>query len=206
MELSFRADESARPKREAELLAAATRVFYERGYVDASVQDVADELGLLKGSLYHYIRTKEDLLYRVLEQVHGEVQQILDEVAAVPDLPPLERIRLYIKRQVLYTLDNLERNKVYYHDMAHLGEARRAEIFARRADHSRFIRGLVLEAQARGEVDPDLDPSLTGNCIFAAIIWTHSWYRPDGRTSRQEIASVCARYAISGLVGFALEA
>src|SRR5690242_13433489 len=45
-------------KRDREVLDTAARVFYERGYSDASVQDVADELGILKGSLYHYIKTK----------------------------------------------------------------------------------------------------------------------------------------------------
>jgi AcrR family transcriptional regulator len=201
MALSFHADDPVRPRRDAEVLAAATRVFYERGYADASVQDVADELGILKGSLYHYIRTKEDLLYRVLEQVHREVQQILDEVAAVTDLPPLARVELYVRRQVLYALSNLERNTVYYHDIGHLSEGRRAEIVARRADHSRFIRRLLAEAQARGEIDPELDVSLTSNCIFGTIIWPYRWYRPDGRASRQEIVELCTRFAIGGLLG-----
>ncbi len=53
----------------------------ERGYADASVQDIADELGILKGSLYHYIDTKEDLLFRLLSETHDDVHGILDEVA-----------------------------------------------------------------------------------------------------------------------------
>src|SRR3954462_14482671 len=67
-------------RRDDEVLAAAARVFYEHGYADASVQDVAEELGILKGSLYHYISTKEDLLFRLLSETHGDVSRILDEV------------------------------------------------------------------------------------------------------------------------------
>ena len=74
-------------------MAAAAKVFYERGYSAATVQDIADELGILKGSLYHYIKTKEDLLFRVFEQVHKEVEAILEEVLAVEGVDPLERIR-----------------------------------------------------------------------------------------------------------------
>ena len=190
-----------RPRRDAEVLAAAAEVFYERGYADATVQDVARALGILKGSLYHYIETKEDLLYRLLEQVHGEVQQVLDEVAAIKGLSPLERIGLYVRRQVHYNLDNLERISVYYHDIDHLSESRRAEIIAKRRDHNHFISGLVRAAQQRGEVDPTVSPSLTSNCIFGTIIWPYRWYRPDGRIQRDEIADVCARYAIGGLLG-----
>src|ERR1700744_339601 len=70
-------------RREREVLDAATKVFSSRGYADASVQDIADELGILKGSLYHYIDSKEDLLFRLLEETHDEVQTIMDEVAAM---------------------------------------------------------------------------------------------------------------------------
>src|SRR4051812_4368664 len=96
-------------RRDEEVLDAAARVFARRGYADASVQDVADELGILKGSLYHYIRAKEDLLFWLLEAVHGDVQQILAEVAAEEGLAPPDRIALYVQRQVQYNLDNLER-------------------------------------------------------------------------------------------------
>ena len=71
----------ARRKRDEEVVAAAAKVFYERGYSAATVQDIADELGILKGSLYHYIKTKEDLLFRIFEEVHKEVEAILEEVA-----------------------------------------------------------------------------------------------------------------------------
>ena len=88
-------------KRDREVLDAAARVFYERGYSDASVQDVADELGILKGSLYHYISSKEDLLFRLLDGTHAEVSRILDEVSAL-DLPPLERLHEYVRLQVAF--------------------------------------------------------------------------------------------------------
>src|ERR1700742_1891186 len=96
-------------RRDEEVLDAAARVFARRGYADASVQDVADELGILKGSLYHYIRAKEDLLFWLLEAVHADLQQILDEVAAEEGLEPRDRIALYVQRNVAYNLDNLER-------------------------------------------------------------------------------------------------
>src|SRR3954452_4352623 len=98
------------PKRRfEEVLDAAARVFARRGYADASVQDVADELGILKGSLYHYIRAKEDLLFWLLEAVHGDVQAILDEVAAEEELGSLDRIALYVQRLVQFILELFER-------------------------------------------------------------------------------------------------
>ena len=188
-------------KRDDEVLAAATRVFARRGYAEASVQDVADELGILKGSLYHYIRTKEDLLFWLLEEAHRGVDGILEEVAAAEGLGPLERIELYVRRQVLYNLDNLERISIYYHDIERLSPDRLETIVARRHDHERFITALIREAQQQGLADSSLDARLVSNCLFATIIWTYRWYKPDGRISRQVVADQCAKFALRGIVG-----
>src|ERR1044072_692841 len=92
---------ATKKERDDEVLDAAARVFARRGYADASVQDVADELGILKGSLYHYIKMKEDLLFWLLEAVHADVEVILEDVSQAEGLGPLERIELYVRRQVL---------------------------------------------------------------------------------------------------------
>jgi AcrR family transcriptional regulator len=191
---------NAPKKRDREVLDAAARVFYERGYADASVQDVADELGILKGSLYHYIKTKEDLLFRLLEETHDEIFQVLEEVAAVEGLDPLARLELYVRRQVEYNIDNLLRVSVYYHDLDRLSVERRKRIVSRRREHEQYVRALIEEAQANGQADPDVDATTLGRCIFATIIWTYRWYR-EGRDDREQVASVCSRFAIRGIVG-----
>jgi len=63
-----------------EIIAAAAKVFQTKGYHAATVQDIADAVGILKGSLYHYIKMKEDLLFWLLEAVHGDVEVILEDV------------------------------------------------------------------------------------------------------------------------------
>jgi AcrR family transcriptional regulator len=57
-----------REAREDQLLETATRLFKEKGYHNTSMQDLADALGLQKGSLYHYIDSKQELLRRLLER------------------------------------------------------------------------------------------------------------------------------------------
>jgi AcrR family transcriptional regulator len=194
------ADGAPQKRRDREVLDAAAKVFYERGYAAASVQHVAEELGILKGSLYHYIKTKEDLLFRLLQETHDDVDRILAEVEAVPDLTPLERLHLYVRRQVEYNIDALERVSVYYHDVDQLSEERRKEVFARRRVHDRFVAQLIADAQAAGEADPDQDPKLLSPNIFATMIWVYRWYRP-GRYRRDQVAQACADFALRGVVG-----
>jgi TetR/AcrR family transcriptional regulator, cholesterol catabolism regulator len=196
-------EERPRPRRrrDEEVLDAAAKVFAERGYSEASVQDVADELGILKGSLYHYIRTKEDLLFWLLDAVHRDVEEILEEVEAVEDVDPLERLSLYVRRQVLYNLDNLQRISIYYHDMDRLSAERLETIVNRRHAHERFVNRMIREAQDQGLADSSLDARVLTNCLFGTVIWTYRWYRPNGRVSRERIADLCARFALNGVVG-----
>jgi TetR/AcrR family transcriptional regulator, cholesterol catabolism regulator len=190
-----------RKRRDREVVDAAALIFYERGYADASVQDVADALGILKGSLYHYIETKEDLLFRILEELHNDVQEILEEVAAVEGLSPLQRLALYVRRQVEFNVENLPRVAVYYNDVERLSEERRLQILARRKMHERFVSDLIREAQKRGDASPDLDAKLLSNFIHGAVIWTYQWARPGGRVRREKIANSCAEFVLNGVVG-----
>jgi AcrR family transcriptional regulator len=193
----------ARPRltrRDRQILDAAVEVFARRGYVQASVQDVADAVGLLKGSLYHYIRSKDDLLYRVLDEIHDGVDAVLEEVRALPGLPPLERLGAYVERQVAHNAVHLQPISVYYHDLEQLSERHLSAIEARRRVHERFVVELIAEAQAGGEADPALDPKIAANCVFATLIWTYRWFRP-GRQDPAEAGRACARFAIDAVRG-----
>jgi TetR/AcrR family transcriptional regulator, cholesterol catabolism regulator len=191
---------SRAPRREQEVLDAAAKVFCERGYTDATVQDVANELGILKGSLYYYIDTKEDLLFRLLEQVHDEVDAILAAVQAeTAELAPLERLGEYVRRQALHTVRDLWPLSVYYHDIGHLSPVRRRVVLARRAPHEAYVRGLIEQAQAAGTANRSVDAALLANCVFATIIWTYRWFRPRGLASATAAADACARYAVDGV-------
>ncbi|MDQ8043909.1 MAG: TetR/AcrR family transcriptional regulator [Solirubrobacteraceae bacterium] len=197
--LAGKSPKGAPRRRDEEVLEAAARVFYRRGYADASVQDVADEIGILKGSLYHYIKTKEDLLFRLLEGVHEEVGTILREVAAVPDLAPLDRLHLYVSRQVEYNARNLMRISIYYHDVARLSDERRRAIYKQRGGHEAFVAELIRQAQAAGEVDPEQDPQLLANCAFGNVIWVYRWYNPKGRLGPQALAKGAADFVVGGI-------
>jgi AcrR family transcriptional regulator len=188
-------------RRDQEVVDAAAKLFSARGYADASVQDIADELGILKGSLYHYIDTKEDLLFRLLEEVHEDVKVIMLEVAARQDLDPLARIVLYVRRTVEYSIRHVMKISVYHHDVDRLTDHRRKVIFGHRKEHEGFLTGLILEAQRAGQADPALDATILTNCIFGTVIWVYQWYRPAANAARVELPELCGRFVLAGIVG-----
>src|ERR1700742_3133048 len=107
----------ASPKRrEREIIATAAQIFRKNGYANTSVQDVADAVGILKGSLYYYIDSKEDLLYRVLLEVHEDAHLWLTEIAEMAGATALEKISAYVRRHIEYNVRNMNKVAVYYHD------------------------------------------------------------------------------------------
>lgn len=74
------------------LLAAATRLFAERGYDRTSVQEIVEAAGVTKGALYHYFGSKDDLLHEVYARVLRVQQERLDAFADA-DAPVEERLR-----------------------------------------------------------------------------------------------------------------
>ena len=181
------------------MLETAADIFYEKGYASATVQDVADALGMLKGSLYYYIESKEDLLYRLMDEIHDGVDEVLFEVLASDDLTAIQKLDMYARRQVEYNVRNLTKISVYYHDLDQLAGARLKEIVGRRRAHEDHVVALIQQAQADGDADASLDAKLLSNCVFATIIWIYRWYRPGRGISAEQLSETCAYFALHGL-------
>jgi AcrR family transcriptional regulator len=181
-----------------EVLGAARDVFEEKGYPSTSLQDVASRVGMLKGSLYYYIDSKEDLLFRMLLEVHEDAKAVVTETAAL-DLPPLERLRIYVQRHVEYNASNLAKIAVYYHDFGLLTPKRKKAIIGQRKFYETFVRGLIVEAQERGEVDDAIDPILVSNAIFGLVNWIYTWYNPKGSITPEYLGELYAEIAVSGI-------
>jgi TetR/AcrR family transcriptional regulator, cholesterol catabolism regulator len=190
-------------RREREILEAAVRIFHERGYANTSVQDIADAVGILKGSLYYYIDSKEDLLFRVLSDVHEDARGIVDQIQAL-DGPPLEKLREYVRSHIEYSASNLTQIAVYYHDFGLLSPKRRSKIVRQRHLYEGFLVGLIQDAQARGEMDKKLTPSLVVNGIFGAINWIYTWYKPGGSVDPQQLGELYGEIVLKGVAGATL--
>lgn len=195
-----RSDGAGLKKRQREILDAAAEIFYRKGYSETSVQDVADAVGILKGSLYYYIDSKEDLLFQMLLEVHDDAKSLVTETAAL-DTPPLERLRVYIQRHVEYNARNLAKIAVYYHDFGLLTPERKKAIMAQRNYYEEFVQSLIKEAQEGGEVDPSVDPVLIGNAIFGVVNWLYTWYDTEGSAAPEYLGKLYAEVIVNGING-----
>jgi AcrR family transcriptional regulator len=188
-------------RRQEEVVAAAVRMFYESGYSETSVEDIAGELGILKGSLYYYISSKEDLLYAIVLEVHTEVQSLLTTALSDEGVAPLERLSSYVRAQVEYNALNAKKITVYYDDLDRLGAKRLTEIRHSLHAMENMVTELIRQAQQRGDVDASLDPVLASHAVFATVNWIYRWYKPRGRLTPEQISAFVVQYILNGLTG-----
>ena len=188
----FRSDDG----RWQELLEIAAQIFARKGYKSTTLQDIADEFGVLKGSLYHYIRSKDDLLFEVIRSVYGEGLKNLQDLGSA-NLDPVERLRRVIRGHILHLIDNLVETTVLLHEFDQLSDERRAEMPIR--DYQAIMADLISEAKAGGLLKPDLDPQLAALAVLGAINWVYRWYRP-GTRSPEQIADQYADLLVDGMI------
>jgi TetR/AcrR family transcriptional regulator, cholesterol catabolism regulator len=191
---------SVRRNREEEVIQAAIDVFWQKGYSAASIQDVADRVGVLKGSLYHYIDSKEDLLFQIFNESHSQGSELIEEIGAL-DATAIVRLTIYLERYLLWYLENLERVSLYLSEWRHLAGERRKRVLEQRRMYEDFIVGLIREAQAQGDVRADLNPKHACFFLLGAVNAVPSWYRRNGKDRPADIASSYGQLILSALTG-----
>ncbi len=185
-------------RRQSEILEAAARVFHQKGYESTSIQDIADSVGILKGSLYYYITSKEDLLYEILQGVHQDALKNLDRIRALEGTA-LQKIRAFVVVHFAHNAENLVKMGVFFKDFRSLSGERRDVIVEERDMYDNFLRDLIRAAQKEGLVCPDVDPKLAAITILGMLNWVYQWYRPDGGMSVLEIANDYGDFVVLGL-------
>ncbi|MET0188467.1 MAG: TetR/AcrR family transcriptional regulator [Pseudonocardia sediminis] len=187
-----------REERWAELIEVATQVFYEKGYDGASLQDIADRLGMLKGSLYYYIQSKEDLLFDVISTVHRDGLAVVRARAEVEG-SPLEKLESVIVGHVEHTCRNLVPTAVFLHELSALPIDRRKEVLGSEHAYQGVFRDLIEQAQKQGDVRADLDPRLAALSVLGSTNWVYRWFRPGGAFTPEQIGSELAEMSIRGI-------
>lgn len=186
----------ARP-READLLTAATRLFRERGFHATSMQDLAEALGMNRGSLYHYIVSKDDLLWAVLTRgfdlLEARVLPVLES-----DAPPLERLSAAIREHLRVAADHADELSLIQIELRSLSRERRAEMIRRRDAYETLWRQTIEEGIADGSLRV-FDIRLAGTGILSVCNWFTQWYRPDGPQTVDEIADLFTDLFLTGL-------
>lgn len=176
----------------------AAEIFHRKGYAATTLQDIAEAVGLLKGSLYYYIDTKEDLLYRISRTIHEGARANIHAVRALQGSPE-DRLRTLLELHVKAFGERLSWIRVFYTEYGALGPERRREIMADRCEYEQFMLELIAEGQRSGAFCPELDRVIATNALLTMVNSIYLWFRPGRDYTIESVASTCADLAMGGL-------
>src|SRR2546423_5780498 len=166
--------------RRHDLTRAAARLFAEKGYHGTSTADLAEALGVQKGSLYAHIESKVDLLWEVAREGAEAFHAALD---AVPDEGPVvERIRAALRAHLGVVAGQLDVATVFVREWRYLEGDRRDEFLAERRRYEERFRAFFREGRDLGELRSDLDDAAATLLALSAANWAYTWLRPGGDT------------------------
>jgi AcrR family transcriptional regulator len=177
-------------RRQQEVIEVSARVFADRGYQATSMVDLSEATGLTSGGLYHYIGSKEKLLFRILVELMEPWLEKALEIEKREDLSPRERFRMLLREWIAY----IER---YHHHMIVFGQERHVIEHDSRWDEVRQSRDKFEELLWR-MVDEVAPPAKKGKrddarrlqmlALLGMVNYTPQWYRPEGRFNATQIA------------------
>jgi AcrR family transcriptional regulator len=185
--------------RRNELTREAARLFAQKGYHGTSIGEIADALGVQKGSLYAHIKSKQDLLYETMLEGARAFHAGLD---AIPEeLPATEKIRLALRSHLRVVADQLDVATVFVQEWRYLEGERRDEIVAERRRYEERIRALFREGRELGELRSDLDDATAALLALSAANWAYTWLQPGRDTD--DLADRFYEQLLDGMRGYA---
>lgn len=183
-----------------DILDAAAEVFASRGYEGTGVRDVADSVGMLSGSLYYYIHSKEDLLDAIISDFHRMGLAAIDEVLSETHPDALSRLRAVMVKSGTLNAQHPARSAVFYNEFRHLSAERQEDIRNDRRRHQTRMIELIEQSQSDGTLSASLDPRLTAVSSLSLLNATYTWYHETPDLTPEQLGIFQADLLLSGML------
>ena len=182
-----------------DVLAAAAEVFRRLGYSQARLEDVAQEVGISRATLYYYVGTKEELLVALLEDPIAAVTASLKKVAA-EEIPAEEKLVASL-REYLHLLEEHPTLFIFLSENIHkvMSGPEAEEIRANADSYGRVLTKIVSEGMKSGEFRDDIRPQVAVLGIIGMFNWMHRWYVPSGKESLSAIGEDFVTMSLAAL-------
>lgn len=186
-------------QRWSEIVEGAARVFSRLGYARTSLEDVAQEVGINRATLYYYVGTKQELLVSVLTRPVLHITEDIREIRDM-DLAPRAKLELAVARHMQNLNDNYPQLFIFLAENLHLiGDSADPAIADAAQEYGEIFTEIIRDGMEAGAFRDDLDPHVAMLGIVGMCNWTHRWFQPRGRFTLPMIGEQFSRMVIDGL-------
>jgi AcrR family transcriptional regulator len=183
--------------RKDQIIQVAADLFKIRGYEATSMRDIAQQLEIEAASLYHHIKSKEEILEKICFSM---ADQFLTGIEEVNDIyfSAEEKLRMAIKSHVRVLTGNLSKSTVFLHEWRSLnGE----KLIAFKELRDKYEKGFktIIQDGINEDIFDDVDLKFAVLSVLSSVNWIAEWYRVDGGMTADEIANRISDFVMGGL-------
>lgn len=181
-----------------DVVAAAGRLFAERGYHGTSMRDLGKELGLLGSSLYSHVESKQDLLVEVVEEGARLFEASANRAMAVPARSE-DRLRALVAGHVDVVLDNLDVARTFLNEARMLDPEHRRRVIGARDHYEHTYRDVIRRGVDEGDFNEGADPRTASIFILSILNAIERWYSDEGPLDRSALVDEINEFVVSAL-------
>ncbi len=177
----------------------SVELFAKHGYAQTSVQQIVDAAGVTKGALYHYFKSKDDLLFDIYDRLLSMQREHLEAIVA-RGLDPEATIRLVCEDVIITSIEGLADGAVFFRSQHMLSEKRQGEVKLRRRAYNDAFEAILARGRADGVFRTDIPPAILIAHFFSDVHYLAQWYSPGGPLTKQQVAGELTDLYLAGLL------
>ena len=182
------------------ILEKAGLLFWQKGYNNTSMKDIASVCECKPANFYNYFSGKEDILFEVIKDISERSVSSIIHLAEDEITDPIDQLQMFIKNHFNLHI-NLEQNNVMLSDtgLRHLSKEHQEEIIKLRDFYESILRKILQRGKASGLFSPHLDEKIVSYIIPSMIIRSSLWYTAKGRLSLEQISDIMINFTLYGI-------
>jgi TetR/AcrR family transcriptional regulator, cholesterol catabolism regulator len=185
------------------ILRESARIFAEKSYHSTSMRDIARATGVSLAGLYHYCKSKDELLFLIQDHCFGRVLERVEErLREVSD--PVEKLRIVIDNHLSFFAGNMAEMKVLSHEADSLTGDLREHVSNKKRQYTELVRRVLSEVRGNagtpGQNGSPLDLTVATYALFGMMNWIYNWYDPRGKLSVMELVGSITKLFLTGFL------
>src|SRR6185369_9449179 len=179
------------------ILRTAARIFAEKSYHSTSMRDISRATNVSLAGLYHYCRSKEELLFLIQDNCFGRVLERLEQQLQEVD-EPVVKLRIFIENHLSFFAANMAEMKVLSHEAESLRGDLHAHVSTRKDKYTKLARRILQEVQDSRESQRPIDLTVATYALFGMMNWIYNWYDPTGKLKVHDLAQHLTQLFLGG--------
>src|SRR5688572_1828047 len=151
------------------------------------MRDISRATNVSLAGLYHYCKSKEELLFLIQDNCFGRVLERLEQrLQDVGD--PVTKLSIFIENHLSFFAANMSEMKVLSHEAESLQGDLYAHVSTRKDKYTKLARKILQELQESHQSKQPIDLTVATYALFGMMNWIYNWYDPQGKLKVIDLA------------------